>query len=482
VSTLEKEVYVLDRAYELRISAFTTPITPSSTYIKVYWNPKSGQDPLENGVRYHIYGKLASRNGTLPTFGDNLVQNLNNWSWLGHPIFPTSGYECDNCWNVPRSQFDYLPDGMYYFGVIEDSNDNQEMDDPDDRDGISSRSYYMNFHTLAPAIDSPANSSEVSGTVTVYASSKTNGIKDEDITRIVFQKYEDGSWADIYTDNTPEDGFSYTEDMTNVPDMTKRIIRVRAFAMDGTSATSSSITLIVRSDIKSDLVVYPSSISFNPSQPREGDVVNISAQVFNIGSATAYDVKVRFYLGDPQAGGTQIRSEQTITSIDVAGNGISSVNWNSIGGSHDIFVVADPLGDIPETNVSNNKAERNIEVNVPPTIPTSLTPVSGIHGGIVNVACSGSTDLNGDPIYYTILGYYDGTWHDLELNGDGIYNWDVSSIASQTGVDLKCNATDLTDSSAYFNPAGTLEIDTTPPTVENSSSSDVMSGDHVRRR
>lgn len=105
-------------------------------------------------------------------------------------------------------------------------------------------------------------------------------------------------------------------------------------------------------------------------------------------------------------------------------------------------------------------------LNTAPTTPTTLTPTTGNYGGTstpMSIVCSGSTDADGDSVTYTIDAYYDSAWTNLEANGDGAYNWTVSGVTSQSGVDLRCNASDLSGSTAYYNPAGTLTVDNTVP-------------------
>ena len=105
-------------------------------------------------------------------------------------------------------------------------------------------------------------------------------------------------------------------------------------------------------------------------------------------------------------------------------------------------------------------------LNSVPSTPT-LTPIAGTYGGtnnVINIVCSGSTDADGDTVYYDIEAYYDGSWHTLEAAGDGLYNWNISTLSSQS-IDLRCSATDLQDNSSYYNPSGTITIDNTAPTI-----------------
>ena len=119
--------------------------------------------------------------------------------------------------------------------------------------------------------------------------------------------------------------------------------------------------------------------------------------------------------------------------------------------------------------------------NTVPTTPTSLTPTTGTYGGtyhVVSVSCSGSSDDDTDTIYYNIEAYYDSAWHLLSGNdADGNYDWNVSSLTTQTGVDLRCSASDIESNSSNYNPAGTLTIDNTAPATSNEKITSLIIGD-----
>lgn len=127
-----------------------------------------------------------------------------------------------------------------------------------------------------------------------------------------------------------------------------------------------------------DLAVSEVDIDFNPSLPFEGQEVNISADIHNLGSTDAYPVKVKFYDGDPDSGGSQIGQEQQIMHILVHDeSAIVTVSWDTTGksGNHDIYVVVDRDDIIGETNEGNNKAFKSLFVNSsgsPPDPPIHL--------------------------------------------------------------------------------------------------------------
>ncbi|ODS35927.1 MAG: hypothetical protein A7315_05005 [Candidatus Altiarchaeales archaeon WOR_SM1_79] len=126
--------------------------------------------------------------------------------------------------------------------------------------------------------------------------------------------------------------------------------------------------------ISVDLYMDNSDIQFNPSLPNEGQDVEISATVHNIGQTDAFPVRVKFYDGDPNSGGIQIGDEQQVTHIMIHGeSGTVSVTWDTTGksGEHDIHVVVDGDNIISETNEGNNDNSKSVTVEEsnPPSNP-----------------------------------------------------------------------------------------------------------------
>jgi len=105
-------------------------------------------------------------------------------------------------------------------------------------------------------------------------------------------------------------------------------------------------------------------ILFDPINPKVGDAITIKARIQNYSLLpTVGRVKVRFYSGDPNAGGTLIRSttgEQevfTATAIAARGNSVVSMKWqlpNNIPQFSRIYAVIDPDGGMNEIHENNN--------------------------------------------------------------------------------------------------------------------------------
>jgi len=113
--------------------------------------------------------------------------------------------------------------------------------------------------------------------------------------------------------------------------------------------------------LEQGLTLSPSDISLSNPNPAVGETVTITATIHN-GNVDTTDVIVQFFDGDPDTGGTQIGNDQTIASINAGGTGTAHVDWTATPGSHDIYVVADPYDDIPESNENNNEAHKSCVV------------------------------------------------------------------------------------------------------------------------
>ena len=100
-------------------------------------------------------------------------------------------------------------------------------------------------------------------------------------------------------------------------------------------------------------------ISFDPASPKAGDMVTITARVRNYSLVGAYNVKVRFYLGDPDAGGVQIGHDLTIPQLNPMASQTVELPFDTTG--HDgetlrIYAVIDPDHEIDEMHEDYNKA------------------------------------------------------------------------------------------------------------------------------
>lgn len=118
-------------------------------------------------------------------------------------------------------------------------------------------------------------------------------------------------------------------------------------------------------NLKEEVDLAPVQISVNPPAPlaSRGNVTfTVQAQLANSGNTLAgQSFKVRFYAGDPAQGGKQIGQDQTVTLAGCGKTGTASVLWPNITpGSYQIYVQADPAGQVTETNEQNNLRSQRV--------------------------------------------------------------------------------------------------------------------------
>jgi len=114
--------------------------------------------------------------------------------------------------------------------------------------------------------------------------------------------------------------------------------------------------------LEPDLAIGASDIMFSNNHPVDGENVNVTATVVNIGDVGAHDVLVEFFDGDPRSGGTRIGSPQQIDYLPYDGR-INVTIRNRFGpGAHEIYVVIDRSGSIKELDESNNIAYNTITI------------------------------------------------------------------------------------------------------------------------
>src|SRR4030043_443593 len=106
---------------------------------------------------------------------------------------------------------------------------------------------------------------------------------------------------------------------------------------------STALALRALANVKPNLSITSSDITFSNPTPTEGETITITANVKNSGIAQADNVLVHFYDGDPSSSGTLIE-ETTITSIAAYGTEQTSITYTiPTASSKTIFIKIDPL-------------------------------------------------------------------------------------------------------------------------------------------
>ena len=139
---------------------------------------------------------------------------------------------------------------------------------------------------------------------------------------------------------------------------------------------STALALRALANVKPNLSIFPTDITFSNPNPKIGDTITITATIYNEGPAGANNVTVQFYDGDPSSTGLLI-GETTIPAISAFSNSQVTANWTVPTASlRKVFVRIDPLNSIDEIDETDNIALRNLTSSTLPDLtlgPTDIT-------------------------------------------------------------------------------------------------------------
>ena len=104
---------------------------------------------------------------------------------------------------------------------------------------------------------------------------------------------------------------------------------------------------------KADPVVASLGLSQNPAFT--GSPSTLTATILNASYVDAASFRVRFFDGDPEAGGLQIGPDQTVVALAREATTTVTVDWSpSIPGDRSLTIIIDPVGDLSEADEANN--------------------------------------------------------------------------------------------------------------------------------
>ncbi|MCK5561670.1 MAG: hypothetical protein KAJ51_13795, partial [Thermoplasmata archaeon] len=146
--------------------------------------------------------------------------------------------------------------------------------------------------------------------------------------------------------------------------------------------------------------LWVNEISFTPNEVTEGDLLNISVTVWNIGYTDVKSAKVEFY------DDTDLFKMLNVTTIEVNNYKNLSVTWLAIdAGKHVIQVKIDPNNEITEVDESNNEISQVIRIsphiNNPPIINDILAEPSKINLGDSSKITVDAYDEDNDSLIYS---------------------------------------------------------------------------------
>lgn len=148
---------------------------------------------------------------------------------------------------------------------------------------------------------------------------------------------------------------------------------------------STALALRALAYVRPNLTLASTDISFSNPMPQVGTEVTITATVRNTGLETASNVTVRFFNGDPAAGGVQVGADQIIASLAANSSAqVSLAQTFTATGSKIIFVQVDPANQVSEISKADNLASARLWVATAPDLavfsedikPSTFVPVS----------------------------------------------------------------------------------------------------------
>lgn len=122
--------------------------------------------------------------------------------------------------------------------------------------------------------------------------------------------------------------------------------------------TGATVGVFAQTEDEAQPDLVPTALDAASSDPVEGDNVTFTANITNDGDADAGPFNVTFLVdADP------IGENKTVGALD-AGNHtlVTSDNWTSTAGDHDVSVVVDAHDDVSESNETNNQLNDTIGV------------------------------------------------------------------------------------------------------------------------
>ncbi len=286
----------------------------------------------------------------------------------------------------------------------------------------------------------------------------------------ILENFSDNSYVEVWRDSAGEidtDMYTIALDNTNSDNYVEII-----------TGADSKIS-VVGFSTSPDLQIVGQNISFDKTTPTDADSIQITATVQNIGSGDASGITVRFYNGNPDSGGTQIGTDETITSV-ASGNS-ESVYKTLVPITDDtfhIYVKVDPDSNILESDETNNLASKSIVVIDNDIDPPSISNVlvqeySGDNDGLIedneqvkiswilsdpSEVCTSSCKIdtitygasNQDSLYYVIQGPFSAGTDSFTISATDNDNSKETSTSSGT-FDVELHAPSVVSTSPVDN-------------------------------
>jgi len=162
--------------------------------------------------------------------------------------------------------------------------------------------------------------------------------------------------------------------------------------------------------IKPDLTADMDDITFSNPKPAVGESVTISAKIHNRGDVESEPTVVRFFDGDPDAGGIQIGTDQALNALAADGSQDVSVSWTATVGEHQIYLQIDPDDLVDEFKEDNNIASNSILIAPDVSITEediAFSDENPVLGNIVTISAT-VHNIGGSDANDVVVRFYDG--------------------------------------------------------------------------
>ncbi len=136
--------------------------------------------------------------------------------------------------------------------------------------------------------------------------------------------------------------------------------------------------LVAAPDGISDVSIAPEDIQLNPTDPVEGDTVNVQATLHNASGYDTGGLTVSFFATPPDGFGETYIGAAFVSNIPAGGTADASIQWNTLGFTGDVpvRVVADPYNRVAETNDDNNEATASLTILTRPDLHVTAIELS----------------------------------------------------------------------------------------------------------
>jgi len=135
--------------------------------------------------------------------------------------------------------------------------------------------------------------------------------------------------------------------------------------------------LVATPDGISDVSIGPADVTLNPTNPVEGDTVNVQATLHNASRYDSGSLTASFF-ATPTVGGGYYIGSAFVANVPAGSTAQASIQWNTLGftGNVPVRVAADPFNRVAETNEGNNQATASLTIKTRPDLQVTALALS----------------------------------------------------------------------------------------------------------